>query len=153
MALDRALVKAAACSRRAWILAFGLASAGCGQAIGPEVMPTTTLRGRIHLEGRPVVRGWIEIVPVDGTVGRLRSAPIAADGGFSAEKVPVGQIAFRLAGPPPIRTGERGLDRFLALARRVPVFRRETRPGDIPPVDVELRKEQAGFERIYGSTF
>lgn len=151
--MDRALSKASACSRRAWIFALGLAFAGCGRAIGPEAMPTTTLRGRIHLEGRPVVRGWVEIVPVDGTVGRLRSAPIAADGGITAEKIPVGHVAIRLAGPPPIRTGERGMDRFLDLARRVPVFRREAQPGENLPVDLELRREQAGFERNYGSNY
>ena len=44
----------------------------------------------------PVTRGWIEFVPVDGTVGRMRSAPLLADGTFHATKVPVGLNLVRL---------------------------------------------------------
>jgi hypothetical protein len=59
-------------------------------------MPVTSVRGRITENGRPVKVGWIEFVPVDGTIGKLRSARVGADGTFQAEKVAVGLNLIRL---------------------------------------------------------
>jgi hypothetical protein len=64
--------------------------------LGPEKMVTTTVLGSVSLGGKPVSQGWIEFVPVDGTVGRMRSARIQKDGSFHATKVPVGINLIRL---------------------------------------------------------
>jgi hypothetical protein len=59
-------------------------------------MPVTTVQGKVSEGRRPLSRGWIEFVPVDGTVGTLRSAPLRSDGTFHATKVPVGLNLIRL---------------------------------------------------------
>ena len=50
--------------------------------------------------GRPVAGGWIEFVPVDGTVGDRRSAPLAADGRFEVSGVAVGRNVIGLVNAP-----------------------------------------------------
>ncbi len=78
---------------------LSLASPGCGDAtdvLGPEKMPVASVDGRVSENGRPLSRGWIEFVPVDGTVGKLRSTRLRGDGTFHATKVPVGLNLIRL---------------------------------------------------------
>ncbi len=86
--------------RVSWLSLLALAclagSSGCANSLRPEHMPVTSVAGRITENGRPVRGGWIEFVPVDGTVGKLRSARLQADGTFQAEKVPVGLNLIRL---------------------------------------------------------
>ena len=64
--------------------------------LGPEKMITTPVVGKVTQGARPVSQGWIEFVPVDGTVGRMRSARIQKDGSFHATKVAVGVNLIRL---------------------------------------------------------
>jgi hypothetical protein len=116
-------------------------------------MPTTTVRGRVHLDGKPIIRGWIEIAPCEGTMGRITSAPIAPDGSFVAEKVPVGHVVMHFSGPPAPSTGDRAMDLYLFRAHREPVFRREISPGVNPRMDLDLRAEKARFEQVYGRIY
>lgn len=85
-------------SWRSLLAAFALLfySIGCGQVLGPEQMPVAEVSGRVTQRGAPVRSGWIEFVPVDGTVGRMRSARLDSNGSFHATKVPVGQNLVRL---------------------------------------------------------
>ena len=78
---------------------------------------------------------------------------VNAYGTFSADKVPVGRVAIQLAGPPSGGTGDPRMDRFLSLARRGPVFRRDVTPGRNDPLDLDLRRELAEFERQYPTAF
>ncbi len=81
---------------RAIVACFlAVCSVGCHDALGPEKMVTTTVLGSVKLAGKPLSRGWIEFIPVDGTVGRMRSARIQKDGSFHATKVPVGLNLIR----------------------------------------------------------
>jgi hypothetical protein len=59
-------------------------------------MPVEVVDGKVSQRGKPVTRGWIEFIPVDGTVGRMRSARLHRDGTFHATKVPVGLVVIRL---------------------------------------------------------
>lgn len=111
-------------------------------------MKTTTVAGRVHLRDRPITDGWVEIVPVSGTVGVLRSAKLGADGRFAAEKVPVGEVAIRMAGFRYEPSGDRGLDNFLFMCGRQPLIRKAIKPGI--PIDINLRDEALAFERLYG---
>jgi hypothetical protein len=77
---------------------------GCREELGPEPMPTATVSGRIHVAGAPIGGGWVEFLPVEGTVGLMRSAPLALDGTFRADKVPVGRVLIRLEHPKVIPT-------------------------------------------------
>jgi hypothetical protein len=73
---------------------------GCGSALGPERFRTVSVSGRI-VEGKdPVASGWIEFIPVAGTVGNQRSARIQANGSFEADRVAVGENALRLVNAP-----------------------------------------------------
>ncbi len=133
------------------LMASLLFLAGCGRACGPEVFPTTLIRGRIHLDDRPIGPGWLEIVPIEGTLGRLCSAPLAKDGTFSATKVPVGRVAIRLVVPPLQRTGDSRMDQFLFQARRMALIHRTVAASNDARLDLDLRAEMAEFERRYPS--
>lgn len=124
---------------------------GCSGALGPTPMPTTRLSGHVLLDGKPVGPMWLEMLPADGTVGRLRSAPVKADGSFTVDGVPVGRVAIRLAGRPFPPSGDPRLDSFLRTARRLPVIRLETPAGENRPVVIKLRDQMIAFERLYGS--
>jgi len=82
----------------AWA-ALGLFAAGCAEELGPERRVTTRVAGVVREGKRPVGGGWIEFIPMEGTVGNMRSAPIGPDGRFEAEDVPVGvnRIGFTAA--------------------------------------------------------
>ena len=71
-------------------------SISCRDVLGPEKMPVAVVDGKVSQGGKPVTRGWIEFVPIDGTVGVMRSAQLRADGTFHATKVPVGLNLIRL---------------------------------------------------------
>jgi hypothetical protein len=78
------------------VIGIALSSGGCADTLGPVPRPVARVRGVVREGDRPVAGGWIEFVPVDGTVGNLRSARIGADGSFDAVGVPVGENAIRL---------------------------------------------------------
>jgi hypothetical protein len=59
-------------------------------------MPVAAVDGKVSQRGKPLTRGWIEFIPVDGTVGRMRSARLHSDGTFHATRVPVGNNVIRL---------------------------------------------------------
>lgn len=124
-----------------------LAATGCGRALGPERMPTTTIRGRVLLDGRPVGPGWIEMLPAQGTRGRLRSAPVAADGSFVADGVPIGRLAVRLAGRPLPQTPDPQLNAFLSQIRREHGLRLEVAPGTSAPYEMDLREAMIALQR------
>ena len=122
---------------------------GCGRALGPERMETATVRGRVHFRDVPIASGWVEFVPTEGTIGRLRSAKLAPDGSFEARAVPVGRVAIRLAGPPLPRTGDPGIDNFFFMCRQSFLIRRNVPEGGAA-IDIELRDEAIAFEKAYG---
>ncbi len=82
--------------RLAPVLALGLSLAGCRDALGPEPMPVARVSGKLTDGGRPVGGGWIEFYPVDGTVGRIRSTRVRANGSFETDGVPVGLNLVRV---------------------------------------------------------
>ncbi len=123
---------------------------GCGRALGPERSETASVQGRVHLRETPIALGWVEFVPIEGTIGRLRSAKLRADGTFAATEIPVGRVAIRLAGPPLPRTGEPGIDNFLFMCRRQPLIHKSIPRSGIGDMEINLRDEAIAFERAYG---
>ena len=71
--------------------------AGCREELGPVQYRTTRVTGIVRVGSRPLGGGWVEFHPVEGTVGNLRSAPVAPDGTFAVDRVPVGvnQVGFQ----------------------------------------------------------
>lgn len=127
---------------RYWIgaatILLGLLS-GCREELGPEQFNTTRVIGKIVVGGRPVDKGWIEFLPADGTVGRLRSAPIRTDGTFEAERVAVGWNRIGLVNVPLAGNLSRA---FHPLSS--PIHRKISASGGAIEIDllVELQKEQ-----------
>jgi hypothetical protein len=79
---------------------LGWLSAGCSEELGPVPMPVTRVRGVVRQGREPLWKGWIEFVPVDGTIGNIRSARLRKDGSFDADKVAVGKNLIRLIDAP-----------------------------------------------------
>ncbi len=82
--------------RSVLLIGAALLSGGCTEELGPVPMPVTRVQGVVTEGRRPISGGWIEFLPVDGTVGNLRSARLGSDGSFNADGVAVGENAIRL---------------------------------------------------------
>jgi hypothetical protein len=123
-------------------LVAALSLAGCREELGPVAFPTTRVSGVVREGGRPVSDGWIEFFPVDGTVGNLRSAPIAADGRFEVAQVAVGWNAIDVVNAP-IRWPE---VQSLLNARGKPI-RRAIPEGTATNLEIDLLAEAYRHER------
>lgn len=88
--------------RQWWLRSLMLAApfivaSGCTEELGPERMEVARVKGFVTNGRLPVRSGWIEFIPVDGTVGNPCSARIHEDGSFDAPHVAVGTDLIRLA--------------------------------------------------------
>jgi hypothetical protein len=129
------------------VLGSALAGSGCREELGPVAFATTRVTGVVSEGGRPVPGGWIEFMPVDGTVGNLRSAPIARDGRFEATEVAVGSSAIDVVHAP-IRSHE---VRWLLRSRGKPI-RRTIPPGPQARLDIDLLTEAYRIEKAQSDT-
>jgi hypothetical protein len=84
----------------ALIVGASTLSAGCSEELGPVSMPVARVSGLVRAGDQPLLGGWIEFIPTDGTVGNLRSARIRPDGTFDANRVAIGTNAIRLVDAP-----------------------------------------------------
>ncbi len=114
---------------------------GCREELGPELFPTTTVSGLVVEGGRSVSGGWIEFVPVDGTVGDIRSARLGADGSFHADRVAIGKNALRFVNAPIHVPG----GAFLFAQFATPV-RREIPARPSTPLHIDLLEEAVRFQ-------
>jgi hypothetical protein len=130
-------------ARLAPLFLVPLVGFGCGSALGPERFRTVKVSGRI-VEGRePVKGGWIEFIPVDGTLGNQRSARIQADGKFEADKVAVGENALRLVNSPVRLPG--GAQLFGAFTTPV---RRVISENQAAPLEIDLIEEAVRYQAL-----
>jgi hypothetical protein len=130
-------------ARLAPLLLVQLVGFGCGSALGPERFRTVKVSGRI-VEGRePVNGGWIEFIPVDGTLGNQRSARIQADGKFEADKVAVGENALRLVNAHVRLPG--GAQLFGAFTTPV---RRVISENQAAPLEIDLIEEAVRYQAL-----
>ncbi len=74
--------------------------------------------GVVRVGDRPVDGGWIEFIPVDGTIGNIRTAPLAPDGSFEATRVAVGTNIVGLAHAPITLPGGHLFETFRSPLRR-----------------------------------
>lgn len=122
-----------------WLLhAMGilLLMTGCAEEWGAEPFPTSRVRGRVHQSGEPVTAGWLEFMPVDGTIGRLRSVSIGVNGNFEAEGIPIGRVALRLVGERPRRPE-------YAVFRQISLIRRSITEDGPNILDIDLEAERS----------
>jgi hypothetical protein len=124
------------------LAALALALAGCREELGPVAFPTTRVSGVVREGGQPVARGWIEFLPVEGTVGNLRAAPIARDGRFEVSRVAVGWNAIDVVHAP-VRRPE---VQWLLNSRGKPI-RRKIPPGAATTLEIDLLTEAYRRER------
>jgi hypothetical protein len=120
--------------RRGFLSVILLSVSGCSQEIGPEPMRGAPLSGRVILRGGPLSGGWLEFLPVEGTVGRLRSARIGPDGTFRADGVAEGTVAIRVVGAalPP---------EYATPFGQIYLIRREVPPGGSADLVIDLDEE------------
>jgi len=146
---DVRLPALAASSRLAQVtlwLGAGLMIAGCGLG-PPERFPTAEVRGVVVEAGRPVGGGWIVFIPFDGAVGNQRSAPIASDGSFHAERVAVGLNSMRVVNAPiQLPRGRQLFESNLSPLRRV-IPAEASGPLTIDLVEEALRYQARQPER------
>ena len=129
--------------------ALALVAFGCGEELGPEVMPTARVTGRVHVGGRPIGSGWVEFQPVDGTVGRLRSARLRPDGTFEADRVAVGDNVIRIADPP-AEVGPGGVRAYSPVVQpftRLPILRRTVGASGTTAIEIDLQAEYLRYLR------
>jgi len=119
---------------------------GCARVRGPERMPVAAVSGVVTEGRRPVAGGWIEFIPVDGTIGKLRSARLNADGSFEAKGVAVGVNLVRIVSA---RIGSP------AIAQLVGSFgspiRRVVSEEDRQPLAIDLLDETMRFRASLSS--
>jgi hypothetical protein len=131
--------------RISWLIWFALACLalalqGCSEELGPEQMDVTRVHGVVKRGHSPVSAGWIEFFPVEGTVGKLRSARIRRDGSFEAEHVPVGLNLIRLANAP---LGSVGAEQLFGSYRST--IRRTVSAKSTQPLVIDVREEAVLF--------
>jgi len=124
--------------RSAWLVGAALFSAGCSEELGPVPMPVARVRGVVTEGHRPLSGGSIEFMPLDGTVGNLRSARLRADGSFDADGVAVGENAIRLVNAP-IETP--AYQRLFSTFRSPIPIRRVIAAGPSAPLHIDLVEE------------
>jgi hypothetical protein len=119
---------------------LALLGLGCREELGPEYMPTTRVVGRVHIRSTPVGGGWIEFFPVEGTIGKLRTARIRPDGTFVADRVSLGRNAIQIAHarmPPP----------FWPVFERAAIIRRDIVNVPETSIDIDLQDEYLALLR------
>jgi hypothetical protein len=121
------------------LLWMSFVAAGCSEELGPERMSTTRISGVVREGSRPVAGGWIEFIPVEGTVGNLCSAKLGADGSFDADKVAIGVNLIRLVNAPLSTPGATNLFGAYQSPIRRAIAARPTEPLSIDVVDELIR--------------
>lgn len=75
------------------LVAAFIVFAGCGS----KPQPTSTISGKVTLNGKPVTLGSVSFY--DAAKGTGADAPIGADGSFSVTKVPLGDYQVSVMPP------------------------------------------------------
>jgi hypothetical protein len=126
--------------RSALLIGAALLSCGCTEELGPVPMPVTRVQGVVTEGRRPISGGWIEFLPVDGTVGNLRSARLKSDGSFDADGVPVGESVIRLVNAPIETPGYQQL-----FSPSYTPLRRVISPHPSAPLKIDLVEEEIRY--------
>jgi hypothetical protein len=128
-------------------LGLGLVATGCAEELGPIPMPVARVRGLVTEGQYPVSGGWIEFIPVDGTIGNPRSARLHDDGSFQVDKAAVGINLVRIVN---------GRFRSLAAAQlftpTTSPIRRRILPHPVDtPLRIDLVEEAIQYQRSQAS--
>src|SRR5437868_1069854 len=77
-------------------LLFGLTALGCGRSDQPKG-PTGILRGKVALDGKPVMTGTVNVFSSDNQ--RVGSGPITPSGNYEVSNAPVGPVKLAVVVP------------------------------------------------------
>lgn len=91
-------------------------AAGCSQERPGKPFPLVAVEGRVTRGTEPLRFGWVEIFPVEGGQGVLRSGPISPDGRYRVEGLGPGRHGIRFVVPRD--TSLYPFDRFFTPVRR-----------------------------------
>ncbi len=125
------------------LLVSGLLTLGCSEELGPEHFPTTRVTGIVVEGKRPVGGGWIEFIPCEGTVGIMRSARIAKDGSFQADRVAIGENLIRLVNSPIAIPGG-----AILFAKYSSPIHRKIPPHLDVPMTIDLMEEVLRYQAV-----
>jgi hypothetical protein len=128
------------------LLGLIFVAAGCSEELGPERLPVTRISGIVREGSQPVTGGWIEFIPVDGTVGNLCSAKLDADGLFHANRVAIGVNLIRLVNTPLSTPGAA----MVVGAFQSPI-RREIAAQPTEPISIDVVEEMIRYRSSRGS--
>lgn len=118
---------------------------GCTEELGPEQMPVARVSGVVREGKQAVAGGWIEFIPVDGTVGNLCSAKINAHGSFDARRVSIGVNLIRLVNAPLSTPGTAIFGAFQSPIRR------EIVAAPSEPLSIDIVEELIRYRSSRGS--
>lgn len=124
--------------RSAGLLTLAVIFIGCAEERDPETWPNVAVSGRVRVGEQPLEGGWIEFLPIDGTVGVLGSARMDRCGRFRVEQVPAGRVGIRLVGFAPIVPEDRMVGVFLQQVRQVFLIHRVIEEASGTGVDLDL---------------
>jgi hypothetical protein len=117
------------------LIALVIASfaSGCSEERPDPFYPFVTIEGRVTRGAEPFRRGWVEVVPLEGGRGVLRSGSIGSDGRYRVTGLGPGLHGIRIVVP-----REKGLypyDQFFSPIRR------DLSESPVQSVDIELLRE------------
>ena len=72
---------------------------GCSEELPGQPLPKITVQGQVVRDGKPLTSGWVELVPVDGGKGMMRSGPIDLNGHYQATGLGPGLHGIRVIVP------------------------------------------------------
>jgi hypothetical protein len=87
------------CLRLIGVLVTTALVTGCSEERPGETLPKITVQGQVIREGKPLTSGWVEMVPVDGGKGVMRSGPIDNTGHYLATGLGPGLHGIRVIVP------------------------------------------------------
>ena len=123
-------------------LALFILATGCGKVLGPESFKTTRVTGTIHAGTKTYDNGWIEFVPIEGTVGVMRSGRIHPGGTFEVDRVALGTNSVGIFGANFSREYN---SVFNTLSTPI---RRKITDSSTTPLDIDLMVERARYQNL-----
>jgi hypothetical protein len=135
------------------LLLLPTAALGCSYVAEPPQIPVGTLEGKVTLDSKPVLAGFVCAVPLDTHTGVPARGVIRQDGAYTIENAPGGPVRLYLEPPPmppelnPLLKHHFSQPPHMQPGKRGGDKEAPTRP-ELEGVPEELQKAWASLDRI-----